>query len=104
MRLISPLCGMFLLLACSAPRVQVAALRADLSTATPPGTTVEAVERYLSSRKIEHSYSERSRKLYAIIRDVRRGLLVSTAVTMIFVFDEDRKLVDYIVEEVHTGP
>jgi hypothetical protein len=41
--------------------------------------------------------------MHAIIRDVRRGLLVSTSVTMTFAFDEDRKLVDYIVEEVHTG-
>ena len=94
----------FLVFACADPRVQLGRVRADLSTATPPGTTVEAVDHYLASRNIEHSYSERSRKMYAIIRDVRRVLLVSTSVTMIFAFDENRRLVGYAVEEVHTGP
>ena len=93
-----------LVLACGNSRVLAGQLRADLATATPPGTTVEAVDHYLTSRNIKHSYSERTRTMNAIIRDVRIGWFVSTSVTMTFTFDENRRLMEYVVKEVHTGP
>lgn len=96
---------MLLLVACSDPKAHVARVRAELAATTPPGTsTVETVDQYLSSKKIEHSFNERSRTMYAIIRNVSWHLLTTTDIQLVFRFDSDRRLVDYTVAEVHTGP
>jgi len=42
--------------------------------------------------------------MYAIIRNVSWHLLTTTDIQLVFRFDSDRRLVDYTVAEVHTGP
>jgi hypothetical protein len=77
---------------------------------TPVGTNRSAVERYLDSQSIIHSYidnpevpNERNVE-YALIRDTSRSWLVRGDIEIRFHFDQSDRLVDYSAHEVFTGP
>ncbi|HXG68160.1 MAG TPA: hypothetical protein VNO70_23895 [Blastocatellia bacterium] len=92
-----------------------------IKTEIPVGTDVSGVVAFLDSRKIVHSeyiiekpfgnIDDKPQKyggkingfITAGMRDVRSNILVSTDISMVFYFDENKKLMDYTVKEVHTG-
>jgi hypothetical protein len=81
----------------------------EFAHATPIGSSRSAVENYLSSRSIPHSYIDDSRfpnehrVEVALIRGFHRGL-IRRDVQIRFHFDESGRLTDYSVHEVFTGP
>jgi hypothetical protein len=90
--------------------VTVEDVRKRLERATPVGSSRSAVESYLDSQSIPHSYvddsefSNERRVELALIRSTRRSPLTTDDIQIRFRFDESGRLLDYSVREVFTGP
>lgn len=91
-------------------RLTLEAVRKQLAQATPLGSRRSAVESYLDSQSIPHSYiddsklsNERSVE-FAVIRGTSKSLFVRGDIQTRFQFDESERLVNYSVQEVFTGP
>ncbi len=75
-------------------------LSSDLSI----GTSYVNIDKYLNDLGLEYSFSEKSYTVYAIVRDIKRGLLVSTSLLVRIFIKEDCKCLDKIEFELeHTG-
>ena len=91
-------------------RLTVEAVRKQLEKATPVGSSRSAVESYLDSQSIQHSYIEDSkspserRVELALIRGTFESQLVRDDIEIRFQFDEFGRLLNYSVREVFTGP
>lgn len=69
------------------------------------GSEIAEVVSFLDSNNIEHSkYVEDSRTIHAIVRNVSGRLIVKKSIQVKFIFSEEKKLYEYTVEEVFTGP
>lgn len=91
-------------------RITVEDVLKQLQANTPVGTSRSAVESYLDSRSITHSYidnpevpNERRVEL-ALIRDTSRSWLVRGDIDIRFRFDQSDRLLDYSAQEIFTGP
>ena len=88
----------------------VADVRKKLEQSLPVGSSRTAVENYLDSQSIPHSYLDDSkfpnerRVELALIRSTSQSLLIRTDIQIRFQFDESGRLLDYSVQEVFTGP
>ena len=91
-------------------RLTVEGLRKQLEKATPVGSSRSAVESYLDSQSIQHSYIDDSkfpnerRVERALIRGTSKSQLVRDDIEIRFQFDEFGRLLNYSVREVFTGP
>ena len=73
--------------------------------ALPPGSTADEVIAYLKQQNIEASdYENKAPQLTAIVRDVKKNLIIQTALQLQFTFDEDKSLLDTSINTVFTGP
>jgi hypothetical protein len=88
----------------------VEGVRKKLEQALPVGSSRAAVESYLDSESIPHSYlddskfpSERRVEL-ALIRGTSQSLFVRGDIQIRFRFDQSGRLLDYSVQELFTGP
>ena len=66
--------------------------------------SVGLVEKILDEKKIEHSFDDSERKIFAIVRNINGGFVVQTSITMEFLFDSDMKLQYIDVKKAYTGP
>ena len=88
----------------------VEGVRKQLETVTPVGSSRTAVESYLDSQSIQHSYTDDSkfsnerRVELALIRSTSRSQLVRGDIQVRFQFDEFGRLLNYSVRKVFTGP
>ena len=94
----------------ASPRLTVKQVQQQIDGSIPVGSTRAAVESYLDSRSIPHSYvaasgqaDERNVEL-ALISDTSQSLLVRGDIQVRFHFDDSGRLTDYHVQEVFTGP
>jgi hypothetical protein len=94
----------------AAHRVTVEEVLKQLQSNTPVGTGRPAVESYLDSRSITHSYvdnpevpNERRVEL-ALIRDTSQSWLARGDIEIRFRFDQSDRLLDYSAHEVFRGP
>ena len=91
-------------------RLTVEGIRKQLEKATPVGSSRPAVESYLDSQSIQHSYIDDSefpnerRVERALIRGTSKSQLVRDDIEIRFQFDEFGRLLNYSVREVFTGP
>lgn len=91
-------------------RITVEDLLKQLQANTPIGTSRSAVESYLDSRSITHSYiddpkvPDYRRVEIALVRDSSRSWLVRGDIEIRFHFDQSDRLLDYSAHEVFTGP
>jgi hypothetical protein len=91
-------------------RITVEDVLKQLQANTPVGTSRSAVESYLDSRSITHSYiddpkvSDYRRVEIALVRDSSRSWLVRGDIEIRFHFDQSDRLLDYSAHEVFTGP
>ena len=96
--------------------VTVKSIEAEISDTIAKGSSVAEVEDFLSAKGYEHSelidnaklahmgFDPDTYEMKAMIRDVRSTGMVSTGISMTFVFDREKLLIDQRVEEVNTGP
>lgn len=94
------------LVGCRDPNIIEKNLRAQVQQQLRFGSDKEHVIAFLRSRNIgEFSYSEKSRILYAIMRDVAKPSFdfIRTDIQLKFFFDEEGKLVSYTIDQIHTG-
>ncbi len=94
------------LVGCRDPNIIEKNLRTQVQEQLPIGSDKEHVIAFLRGRNIgEFSYSEKSRTLYAIMRDVAKPSFdfVRTDIQLRFFFDEEEKLVSYTIDQIHTG-
>jgi hypothetical protein len=65
-----------------------------LEAELPAGTPLSAIDNYLSGLNLEHSYSARTRTVYAMVKDIDKRLLglVTTSLILKFHLDEDEQL------------
>ncbi len=93
----------------------------ELNSALPDGSSFDAVSAYLNNKgyndgstisgddlidnatNVNMGSDPNTYELKSIIRDVRKSMLVSTSITMTFVFDREKRLIDIRVKDVHTG-
>jgi len=99
------------------PERIVQELRTSAGHDLPIGSDRSTVIAFLDSHRIGHSpymdangnphlaaaYGSNGR-IDALIRDVKRGLLYRSSVSLVFLFDKEGKLVSYQIREVVTGP
>ena len=91
-------------------RITVEDVLKQLQANTPVGTSRSAVESYLDSRSITHSYiddpkvPDYRRVEIALVRDSSRSWLVRGDIEIRFHFDQSDRLLDYSAHEVFTGP
>ena len=91
-------------------RLTVEGVRNQLEKATPVGSSRSAVESYLDSQSIQHSYIEDSkfpnerRVELALIQGTSKSQVVRGDIQIRFQFDEFGRLLNYSVREVFTGP
>lgn len=91
-------------------RITVEDVLKQLQANTPGGTSRSAVESYLDSRSITHSYiddpkvPDYRRVEIALVRDSSRSWLVRGDIEIRFHFDQSDRLLDYSAHEVFTGP
>ena len=85
-------------------------VRKKLDQSLPVGSSRAAVESYLDSQSMAHSYlddpkfpSERGVEL-ALIRGTSQSLFVRGDIQIRFRFDQSGRLLDYSVQELFTGP
>ena len=94
----------------SQQRLAFEEVRKQLERVTPVGSSRTAVESYLDSQSIQHSYTDDSkfsnerRVELALIRSTSRSQLVRGDIQVRFQFDEFGRLLNYSVREVFTGP
>jgi hypothetical protein len=94
----------------SQQRLTVKGVSKQLEKVTPVGSTRSAVEGYLDSQSIQHSYIEDSkfpnerRVELALIRGTSKSQFVRGDIQIRFQFDEFGRLLNYSVREVFTGP
>lgn len=104
--LLVSICIGIILVGCRDPNLIEKNLRSQVQQQVPIGSNKENVIAFLRSRNLkEFSYSDKSRTLYAIMRDVARPSLdfVRTDIQIRFLFDEEEKLVSYTIDQVRTG-
>jgi hypothetical protein len=88
----------------------VEALRKKLDQSLPVGSSRAAVESYLDSQSIPHSYLDDSkfpserRVEIALIRGTSQSLFVRGDIQIRFRFDPSGRLLDYSLQELFTGP
>jgi hypothetical protein len=91
-------------------RITVEDVLKQLQANTPVGASRSAVESYLDSRSITHSYiddpkmPDYRRVEIALVRDSSRSWLVRGDIEIRFHFDQSDRLMDYSAHEVFTGP
>ncbi|MEL6877133.1 MAG: hypothetical protein AAGL68_03435 [Pseudomonadota bacterium] len=90
-------------------------ISAQLAQNLPNGTSAQAVVDYINENDLSSDGpvnleslrpvkdAPQTSDLLAIVRDVRKSALVSTAVQMRFVFDDEQKLIETSVREINTG-
>jgi hypothetical protein len=82
-------------------------LRSSIQHTLPMGSDKDHVVAYLQAHAIdkEYFYSDKSRTLYAIIRNVSRSFfgMFRTDIQLQFFFDDQGKLAGYTVEKVVTS-
>lgn len=82
----------------------------QLEQAIPLGSSRAAVESYLDSRSIPHSYIDASmlpneRRLeLALVQRSSQSQLIRADIQIRFRFDESGRLLDYSTQEIFTGP
>ena len=85
-------------------------VRKQLEQMTPLGSSRSAVEHYLDSQSIQHSYIDNSkvpnehRLELALIRGTSKTHFVRGDIQIRFQFNESDRLLSYSVREVFTGP
>ncbi len=84
--------------------VNVEELRSAIARELPVGATRAQVEAFLDARHISHSYMETERTVFASTQEERVNAFTLRAVYMQFHFDDARKMRDYSIKEVFTGP
>lgn len=91
-------------------RLTVKEVQQQIDGSIPIGSTRAAVESYLDSRSVPHSYltasgqtDERNVEL-ALIRGTSQSLLIRGDIQVRFHFDDADRLTDYHVKEIFTGP
>ena len=91
-------------------RLTVKEVKEQINGNIPTGSSRAAVESYLDSRSIPHSYvpgsgltNERNVEV-ALIRGTSESVLVRGDIQVRFQFDDSGRLADYAVKEIFTGP
>jgi hypothetical protein len=86
------------------PRVNAEVFEREVRTTLPPGTSVTAVEEFLSSRKVEFSFNPNSRVLHAIVRNLDgSSILAKQSLAFKFYFDDGLKLKTLDTKVAYTG-
>lgn len=92
------------------PPLTAEGVRKQLEQAIPLGSSRAAVESYLDSRSIPHSYIDASmfpneRRLeLALVQRSSQSQLIRADIQIRFRFDESGRLLDYSTQEIFTGP
>jgi hypothetical protein len=86
------------------PSVTAEQMDAMIRKELPAGTARADVSRFLDAQKIEYSFVNNENKIYAIIRNTCRGILVECSIDMVFGFNEQGALTSTSVKEGLTGP
>ena len=95
-------------------RVTVEKMTRLVQRELPPGTPASRLATFLDSLRISHSEVRPTsvagtgfphgpaRLMHASIQDLRRGNLLADGVFMVFRFDEQDRLIDYVVDYSYT--
>ncbi len=76
----------------------------DIRTGLKIGSSEAQVDQFLSSRKIEHSFSKESKIVYASVRQLRgTTLLARQTLNFKFHFDDNLRLISIETNLVYTG-
>jgi hypothetical protein len=79
-------------------------LEQEIRSNLPVGSTLQEIETYLTTKNISHSYVERENRVYGIVPDVERGLLVSKSLQIVVDLDRQHRLESLELKPVYTGP
>lgn len=79
-------------------------IEAELRVALPVGTSYQQIDTWLSRRGIVHSFVAKEHRVYGLIPDIQRGLLVTKSIQIIIALDSQEKLTSVEVKPVYTGP
>jgi hypothetical protein len=80
-------------------------LEREVREALPAGSSLAAVENYLTKRGLEFSFEERSKMVFAIARKLQGSTnLASKSLAFKFHFDDARTLKSIDAEVLYTGP
>jgi len=96
-------------------RITPDALVSTLRREAPPGTPAPQLLALLDAMRTEHSqpilskYGDSElprpgRRIYAAVRDFRRGKLLADGVFLIVALDSEDRVLDYRAHYVYTGP
>jgi hypothetical protein len=92
-------------LACGSKGLTAGQLDTEIGKAVAPGVDSQRVVSVLDSMKIEHSmYDPKTKQIVAIIRDVSRTTSARRAIQLVFVFDDQARLLSHTAKDVFTGP
>jgi galactitol-specific phosphotransferase system IIB component len=77
----------------------------EVKQALPLGTSMDKVDVYLTSHKLEHSFSKNEKRIYAIVRNLKtQSNGVSESLSIVFGFDETNSLTNVQSKIGYTGP
>jgi hypothetical protein len=80
-------------------------LDTELRRALPVGTSLENVDSYLKSHNVEHSFNTKDRRVYAIVRNLKRDAIgISESFSIVFGFSESNRLTKIETSTEYTGP
>lgn len=116
LRFLAPVCLVFASACGQAEAMTSDQLESRLNADLSLGMAADEVAKYLNENELSSDGAVTTDQLrpvgdrpghsdfLAILRNVRKGGLVSTALQMRFVFDEQEELTEISVREIHTGP
>lgn len=93
-----------LLISCGGARVTKDQVTQEITQNLPVGSDYSTIRHYLERHKIEHSWVEKEKRFYAIIRNTGGDFLVQEDIQIIIYVDTERKLKSIVVRSVFTGP
>jgi hypothetical protein len=83
---------------------EYADLEQEIRSDLPVGSTRQEIETYLTAKNISHSFVDREDRVYGIVPDVERGLLVSKGIQIVVDLDRQHRLESLGIRPVYTGP
>ncbi len=86
-------------------RVSAGFVENDIRSGLKIGSSPSEVDQFLSARKIEHSFDQDSKIVYAIVRQLRGTTLIARQnLALKFRFDESLRLTSIETNLEYTGP
>ncbi len=75
----------------------------SIKESLPVGTSFTEIESYLKKAGFEYRYDSSEKQFRAILRDVKKDMLVSTSISLIIEMDQNDKLKKLDVKLLYTG-